>query len=105
MGTGVPVPASAEVCVAMLLATDRLPVNVAAETGVKVTEMVQDPAAARVAPQVLVWAKSVGLAPVRLMAMPVSVAVPGFESVKVWAAEVAATVVEAKVKVLGVRTA
>jgi hypothetical protein len=80
-------------------------VKVATEAGVKVTTMLQLAEAARVAPQVLVWAKSVGLAPVRLIAMPVRVAVPGFESVKVCAAEVVATVVEAKVKVLGVRTA
>jgi len=48
-----------------------------------VTAMVQEADAASVAPQVVVSAKSVGLAPVRVMLLIFSVALPVFDSVKV----------------------
>ena len=84
-GTGVPVPVSAAVCgePVELSATLRVALKVVAEAGVNVTEIVQVEDAARDVPQVLVSAKSEGLAPVRVMLLIFSVALPVFDSVKV----------------------
>jgi hypothetical protein len=108
LGTGVvPVPFKDTVCGEPLALSVTLSVaeSVIADAGVNVTEMVQDPAGASVVPQVVVSANDVGLLPASETAMPVRVAVPGFESVKTCAADVVATLVEAKVKVVGDRTA
>jgi hypothetical protein len=59
--------------------------------GVNFTEMVHLPLAATVVPQVLVWAKSLGSAPVKVMLLMSSVAVPVFVSVTVLAALVVLT--------------
>ena len=57
--------------------------KLAAEAGVKVTEMEQLSPAATELPQVLVCAKSLGLVPARLIPVIVRGALPGFESVAV----------------------
>jgi hypothetical protein len=101
----VPVPVRLAVWVAALLATDRVPVNVAADVGVNVTRMVQLPGAERVVPQVLVSAKSWGLAPAMLMAMPVRGAVPVFARLMDIEPLVTLTCVLGKVTEVGVRTA
>jgi len=88
-----------------LSATETLAVNAPPASGVNVTEMTQDPAAASVVPQLLVWAKSVGLAPVSVMPEIVSAALPGFESVTVARAEVDPTLVLAKMTEVGESTA
>lgn len=87
-----------------LSATEMAAVNVVAEAGVKVTEIEQVPAAASVLPQVVVSAKSVGLAPVIEMPVIVSAALPGFESVTV-CAEVVTPTGLVKVRLAGDRTA
>jgi hypothetical protein len=79
--------------------------KLAAETGLKLTAMVQVAPAASVAPQVVVSAKSAEPAPVTVMPEMLRVALPGFESVTVWAAEVAPTVVLGKASVAVERTA
>ena len=102
----VPVPDSALVCgePAELSATDNVAAKLAADAGVKTTEMVQVAPAARDEPQVLVWLKSAGLAPVRVMAEIESAALPEFCRVAVWAA-LAVPVVELKASLAGVRVA
>jgi hypothetical protein len=60
--------------------------------GLKVTLIVQLPGAATLEPQLLVWAKSPLLAPVRAMPAMVSVALPVFESVTVCAGLIVPTV-------------
>jgi hypothetical protein len=65
-----------------LSATLSVPVTVPAAVGVKLTEIEQLPLAASVVPQVVAWEKAL---PERLIAIPVRVAVPGFESVTVFA--------------------
>ena len=89
-----------------LSATEMAAVNVAAEAGVKLTEMVQLAAAARVVPQVLAaMAKSAVLAPVRVMPVMLRAAVPGLESVVDIAVAVVAMVVFGKVMAVGVSMA
>ena len=61
--------------------TETAPVRAPAAVGVKVTEIVQVPAAATDAPQVLVWLKS----PLAAMLAIVSAAVPVLVSVTTWA--------------------
>ena len=61
-------------------------VRVPVARGVKVTLMVQLAAAATLVPQVLDWAKSPEFAPVRLTLVMLSVALPPFVRVIVWAA-------------------
>jgi len=80
---GVPVPLSVVVCgePAALSATEMEAVKLAADAGVKVTEIVQLAAAASIAPQVVVSAKSAGFAPFRVMPVMVSAALPVFDSV------------------------
>ena len=55
--------------------------KLAAESGVKVTEMEQLAPAASVAPQVLVWANSDGFVPVTVIPLMFSTALPVFLSV------------------------
>ena len=84
-GVTVPVPLSAADCgePEELSVTVIAAVKLAAESGAKVTEIVQLAEAASVAPQVVVSAKSAGFVPVSEMAIPVSVALPVLESVNV----------------------
>ena len=63
----------------------------AATVGVKVTLMVQFAPAATLVPQVLVCAKSPGLAPVTVILLMVSVEPPVFDRVTFWAALVVFT--------------
>jgi hypothetical protein len=71
--------------------------------GVKVTLIVQLPPAATLAPQVLVWTKSPGLAPERAMLEIVKAAEPVLFSVTAWAVLVVPTDWLAKVRLLGER--
>ena len=75
-----------------LSASDSVAVKLPVAAGVKVTERVQFEPAARDSPQVLVWLKSEGLAPVRVIPVMVRVALPGFESMTTWAVAVVFTV-------------
>jgi hypothetical protein len=97
-GTAVPEPLRVTVCgeLEALSATESVAVKLATDAGVKVMEIVQLAEAARAVPQVLVCAKSVGLAPVIEIAMPVSEALPVFDNVMVEAALVVFTVWFAK---------
>jgi len=106
VGAAVPVPVSVAVCgePAALSATLIVAVNVVAEAGVNVTEMVQFALAASVVPQLLVWEKSLGFAPAIEMPVIVNAAFPGFDSVIVCAA-VVVPVVLVKVSAVGARTA
>jgi hypothetical protein len=94
----VPEPLNVAVCgeLEALSATESVAVKLATEAGVKVMEIVQLAEAAKVVPQVLVCAKSVGLAPVIEIAMPVREALPVFDNVMVEAALVVFTVWFAK---------
>jgi len=99
----VPVPLNATVCgePVALSAIESVAAKLAANAGVKVTETVQLAAAASELPQVVVSAKSVGLAPVMVMPVIESAALPVFISVAVCAGAVVPTVVDAKVIVAG----
>jgi hypothetical protein len=82
----IPVPVSDEVCVVgeALSVTVSVALKLAAEAGVKVTEMVQLDPAARVAPQVVeLSAKSAGFVPVMETPEMLSVAVPELASVAI----------------------
>jgi hypothetical protein len=70
----------------------RVALRVAATVGVKVRLMVQLAPAATLAPQVLVCAKSPGLAPVIVMPLMDSAELPVFDRVTVWPALVVFTV-------------
>lgn len=74
-------PLSIAVCgvLAALSATEMVAEKLAALAGVRVTEMLQFAPAASVPPQVVVSAKSVGLAPVIVMPVMVRAALPGFD--------------------------
>ena len=78
-GAVVPVPASVTVCglPLALSVTEMEPVREPATVGVKVTEIVQVPAAATEAPHVLVWLKSplAAMLPIVKAADPVLVSV------------------------------
>jgi len=106
VGAAVPVPVSVAVCgePVAVSATAMDAEKVVAEAGVNVTEMVQVAEAASVVPQLLVSAKSVGLLPVIDMPEMARLALPGFESVMVCAADVV-PVVLAKLSAVGDRTA
>ena len=82
-GTAAPEPVRAAVCgePEALSATESKALKFVTVAGVKVMEMVQAADAASVVPQLFVCAKSVGLAPVMEMAMPVSTALPVFDRV------------------------
>jgi hypothetical protein len=104
----VPVPVSVELCgePAALSATESVAVKLAADAGVKVTEIVHVPSAASVVPQVFAeMAKSVGLDPPSVTPVIVSAPLPGLESVRLCAAAVEPTAVDVKDTLLGVSTA
>jgi len=84
-GAAVPVPVSATVCgePVALSATETVAAKLAAEAGVKVTEIEQLAPAASVEPHALVCAKSLGLAPPMLMPVMFSTASPVFLSVAI----------------------
>jgi hypothetical protein len=86
----VPVPLKVTVCgdPVALSAMESIAAKLAAEAGVKVTEMEQLALAASEFPQVLVCAKSVGLVPAIVIPEMASAAVPVFLSVTVCAVEV-----------------
>ena len=104
---GVPVPVSVVVggVPGALWATETMPEKLAAEAGVKVTEMPQLAPAASAPPQVVVSAKSAGLAPVMVMLLMVRVALPGFDSVIDCAVAVVPTVVLGKGRLVGLSKA
>jgi hypothetical protein len=81
----VPVPLRATVCgePVALSATESVAAKLVAEAGVKVTDMEQLALAASELPQVLVWAKSVGLVPVIEIPEMARAALPVFLSVTV----------------------
>ena len=87
-GPAVPVPLRVTVWgePVALSATETVAVKLAADAGLKVTEMEQLAPAASELPQVLVWAKSAGLVPVMEMPLMESAAEPVFLSVAAWAA-------------------
>ena len=78
-GAVIPIPVSDTVCglPLALSVTETAPVREPATVGVKVTEMVQVPAAATEAPHVLVWLKS----PLAAIVVMVRAAVPVLVSV------------------------
>jgi len=80
----VPVPVNETVCglPPALSVTEMEPVREPVAVGAKVTEIVQVPAAATEAPQVLVWLKS----PLAAIVVIVSAADPVLVSVTTWAA-------------------
>ena len=88
LGGAVPVPLRPIVCgePTALSVTERVAAKPAMEEGEKLTEIIQLPPAARVVPQVLVWAKAVGLAPVMAMLPMARVALPVLLSMAVCAA-------------------
>ena len=81
----VPVPVNVDACgePVALSATEIVAAKLVADAGVKVTEMEHVEEAARLVPQVLVSAKSVGLAPVTVMPVMLRAALPVLESVSV----------------------
>ena len=86
--TPVPVRAIAGVETDALSVMRRFAENIASLNGSNTTEMTHEALAASVVPHVLVSAKLVGFAPVRVILEIVKVAVPEFESVMVCAADV-----------------
>jgi len=76
---------------AALSAIEMEPARDPVAVGSKVTEMVQFALTARVAPQVLVWAKLEALAPPTVMPVKVMVPLPVLVRVTVWAALVVPT--------------
>ena len=95
----VPVPVRETDCgepAALSIAT-KVPRLVPTAVGVNITETVQLARAARLEPQVFVWAKSPEVA----IELIVSAAVPVLVSVTVWAALVVPSVCEAKVRLVG----
>jgi hypothetical protein len=108
MGAGsvVPVPLSATVCgePAALSATESVAAKLATEAGVKVTEIRQEPRAARDAPQLLVWLKLEGFVPPIVTPLIINAAPPGFERVTLWAVAVLPVAVLEKTSVVGDKT-
>ena len=82
-----------------------LALRLPAALGVKVTEMVQVPLAARLLEQVLVWAKSAAFVPLIAILLMLRVAWPLLASVTVWALLVVFTTWLAKLKLLGFKLA
>jgi hypothetical protein len=76
----VPVPLRLTICgePAALSATESVAEKLAADAGVKVTEIVQLDPPARDAPQLFVWLKSLGLVPAIVIPLMVSAALPVF---------------------------
>jgi hypothetical protein len=97
-----PVPVSATVCgePVALSAKPSEAVSVPAAMGLKVTETVQDPPAARF-PQLLVWVNEEGLEPPVIMLVRVSAPVPVFLSVMVCAADEEPSLVAGNVRLEG----
>jgi len=106
-GAAVPVPVSVALCgepVALsVMLMEAAYVDV--EAGVKVSERVQVEEAARVVPQVVVSAKSEGLAPPSTMALMVRLALPMLERVRVWVSAVVPTLVVGNASAEGDREA
>lgn len=105
-GVGImPIPVSETLCgeAAALSTRVSAALSVPAAVGLKVTERVQVALTASALPQLLVCENDVGLVPVSVIVEIVSDALPVFLSVKVWTADEAPTVVEAKVRLVGVR--
>jgi hypothetical protein len=103
-----PVPASATVCgePVALSATLNVARKLPVVFGVNLTDMLQLLPAVRVVPQVLVSVNAEEAVPPPMeMAMPVKVALPGFESVTVWTLAELPTLVGAKVSDVGESTA
>jgi hypothetical protein len=98
-GDGRPFPASVIVCglsdALSVMFTE--PYRSPGTVGVKVTLMMQLAPTARLAPQVLVWAKS----PLAEMLIMIKVALPVFVRVTVWGALVLPTACPVKVRLLG----
>jgi hypothetical protein len=103
----VPVPMMAADCgePVALSATETEAEKAVAEAGVKVTLIVQVAPAARLAPQLLVWAKSAALVPVTEMLLMVRAALPGLESVMGRAVAEVPTSVPGKASGLGLSVA
>jgi hypothetical protein len=88
-GGTTPVPGRLTFCVPLvplLYETDRVALRFPPALGVKVTLMVQLPAAATPAMQLLVWPKSPLFAPVMMILEIVKATVPGFEIITGWEA-------------------
>jgi hypothetical protein len=107
LGVAVPVPLKATVCGVpdALSAIDSVAVKLPVEGGVKITEIAQLEFASSDSPQVFVWLKSAGLAPVIVLPLMLSTALPGLERVTVWALAVVPVVVMGKVRAVGENTA
>ena len=69
--------------------------------GLNITEIVQDAPTAKLEPQLLDWLKSAGLPPVKATEENVAGAVPPFFTATVCAADATPTVVDAKVREMG----
>jgi hypothetical protein len=87
-----------------LSAIERVAAKLDADAGVNVTETVQDVSTARVVPQVVVCAKSVGFVPVIVTPVMLMEALPVLVSVTICAALMVPDVAE-KVSVAGVNVA
>jgi hypothetical protein len=100
--TATPVPVSATVCGEPVALSAKLSeaLSAPAAVGLKVTETVQDPPAARF-PQLLVWVNEEGLEPPVIMLVRVSAAFPVFLSVTVCAADEEPSLVEGNVRLVG----
>jgi hypothetical protein len=87
-GAGVPVPFSVTVCGESLAlsVTERAALKLAAEVGVKVTEIAQLDPTSSAEPQVLVCAKALAFVPPMEMPAMVSTALPVFVRAIVWSA-------------------
>ena len=83
LGATVPAPLSATVCgePAALSATESVAAKLAMDPGVKVTEIVQLEPAAKDAPQLWVWLKSLRFVPAIVIPLMVSAALPVFTRV------------------------
>jgi hypothetical protein len=106
-GGTVPVPLSVAVCgePVALSATETVALKLAADAGVKVTEIVHVAAAASDVPQVFVSAKSAGFVPPMVMPEMASAALPVFDSVSICPAEVTPVFTLPKLNVAGERVA
>jgi guanyl-specific ribonuclease Sa len=104
-GTPAPVPETETVCCELERLSAMVSEAVAAPTavGVKVTEMAQEALAASELPQVLDWAKTEAFVPVKEKPLMDKAAVPVFLRAMVCVAEVAPTLVELKVRLVGER--
>jgi hypothetical protein len=99
----VAVPLNATVCgVAAALSLTLMDAASAPLTdGVNPTEMAHEAEGASVAPQVVVYGNELEAVPLLAIAIPLSVALPGFDSVTTWAVAVDPTGVAANVRTFG----